>query len=189
MWFAGLFPGGNAVSEGLATALGQLVDGLAKESKPIESASLGRLAEQLAKSFGVKPDEVAVLMLTHEGKILKFLIPEKFQTVGTIPVTSVASLAARTAREKRADLTNNFTTARHVSVFEGIPLGGRPGEQIHKIMSAPILDGDNVAGVVQISRKGQTAGDAGPDFTQQDLRDLVSITGVLSRFIKLCQVS
>ncbi len=175
------------MSEGLATELGQLVDGLTKESKPLESASLDRLAGRLAKSFGVKPDEVAVLMLTHGGKILKFLIPEKFQTIGTIPVTSIASLAARTAREKRAELANNFTTARHASVFEGIPLGGRSGEQIHKIMSAPILDGNHAVGVVQISRKGQTASDAGPDFTQQDLRDLISITDVLSRFIKLCQ--
>lgn len=175
------------MSKGLATELGQLVERFAQEPKAIESDSLDRVADQLAKCFGVQTDEVAVLVLSHGGKILKFLIPEKFQTVGTIPVTSIASLAARTAREKRAELANNFTTARHASVFEGIPLGGRSGEQIHKIMSAPILDGNKTVGVVQISRKGQTVNDAGPDFTQQDLRELISITEVLGRFIKLYQ--
>jgi hypothetical protein len=56
-------------------------------------------------------------------------------------------------------------------------------------MSAPIIADGRVVGVVQISRKGRTPADAGPDFTRKDLRELVSITDVLGRFIKLCQGS
>jgi len=179
---------GSIVSERLATELEHLLDGLAKESKPVESATLARVAEHLAKSFGVKPDEVAILTLTHGGKILKFLIPEKFQAIGTIPLSSATALAARTAREKRPDVVNNFGTARHASVFEAVPLGRGQGEQIHKIMSAPILVENKVVGVVQISRKGSSPDDAGPDFTQQDLRELISSTGALGRFIQLCKV-
>ncbi len=70
-----------------------------------------------------------------------------------------------------------------------MPLGRSQGELIHKIMSAPIVVENKVVGVVQISRKGRTAGEAGPDFTPQNLRDLISITGELGRFIKLCRVS
>src|SRR6266852_3443892 len=114
---------------------------------------------------------------------------EKLQAIGTIPMTSTNALAARTAREKRPELVNNFTAARHASVFEGVPLGRRHGELIHKIMSAPVTIENKVVGVVQISRKGRTATDAGPDFTQKDLRDLVSLTAVLGRFIKTCQGS
>lgn len=91
----------TVVHKTFAAELGQLVDGLADGPDPTDSATLARLAEQMAKSFGVKPDEVAILTLAHGGKILKFLIPEKLQAVGTIPLNSTASLAARTARENR----------------------------------------------------------------------------------------
>jgi hypothetical protein len=70
-----------------------------------------------------------------------------------------------------------------------VPLGRRRGELIHKIMSAPIVAEGKVVGVVQISRKGRTPTDAGPDFTQKELRELTSITGVLGRFVKLCEES
>ncbi len=177
------------MSERLAAELGRVVDGLAKAPAPLDSTALAQVAEQVAKGFGVKPDEVAVLALMEKGKFLQFVLPEKLQAIGTIPLTSTAALAARTAREKRSELVNNFTAARHASVFEGVPLGRRHGELIHKIMSAPIASEGKVVGVVQISRKGKTAAEAGPDFTQKDLRELESITGVLGRFIKLFQGS
>ena len=180
---------GAALSERLVTELGRIVDALQKRASPVDSENLARVGEQVAKAFSVKPDEVAILALIEQNKVLKFLIPEKLQAIGTIPMTSTTALAARTAREKRPELVNNFTAARHASVFEGVPLGRRHGELIHKIMSAPVTVENKVVGVVQISRKGRSATDAGPDFTQKDLRDLVSLTDVLGRFIKTCQGS
>lgn len=177
------------MSERLVTELGRIVNAVQKSATPVDSENLARVGEQVAKAFSVKPDEVAILALIEQGKFLKFLIPEKLQAIGTIPMTSTNALAARTAREKRPELVNNFTAARHASVFEGVPLGRRHGELIHKIMSAPVTVENKVVGVVQISRKGRTATDAGPDFTQKDLRDLVSLTDVLGRFIKTCQGS
>lgn len=175
------------MSERLIAELGQVVDALGKEGSPMESTNLAGVGEHVAKAFGVKSDEVAILALIDHDKFLKFVIPEKLQTIGTIPMTSASALAVRTAREKRAELVNNFTSTRHASVFEGVPLGRRHGELIHKIMSAPIVVEGKVVGVIQISRKGRTPSDAGADFTQKDLRELVSITGVLGRFLKLCQ--
>jgi len=53
-------------------------------------------------------------------------------------------------------------------------------------MSAPILDDTKkVQGVIQISRKGKTPTDAGPDFTQKELRTLVQINPCLHRFLNL----
>jgi transcriptional regulator with GAF, ATPase, and Fis domain len=158
---------------------------MAKDSEPPESASLTRVAEEVASIFQVKPDEVAILALLEKDRLLRFVLPEKLQAVGTIPTSSTGALAARTARDKRAEVINNFAATRHASVFEGVPLG-RHGESIHKIMSAPIMAEGKVVGVVQISRKGRNAVEAGADFTPKDLRELSSLSAVLSRFIRLC---
>ncbi len=166
--------------------LERLVGELEKETGPIGSESLARVGEYVAKTFGVKPDEVAILALVNQNKSLKFILPEKLQAVGTIPMTSATALAVRTAKEKRAELTNTFTSVRHASVFEGVPLGRRHDEPIHKIMSAPIQAAGKVVGVIQVSRKGRSPTDAGPDFTPKDLQELVSISSVLGQFLKLC---
>ncbi len=92
------------------------------------------------------------------------MIPEKLTPVGTIPLTSTTALAARTARERKPEVVNNFSTARHANVFEAVPLGRDPNELIQKIMSAPILDGTRVHGVVQISRKATISRPGGRRF-------------------------
>ena len=171
----------------LATAseLNRLVNRWAEHSAEIDSASLGAFSEKLAAIFGVNPDEVAILAITGNGQHLKFLVPEKLQAVGTIPVNSTTALVARTAREKRPDILNRFAGSRHASVFEGVPLGRREGEMIQKIMSVPIVSGEKVVGVVQISRKGRTQQGAGADFGSGDLRMLQGLIPTLAQFVEL----
>jgi hypothetical protein len=165
-----------------------LVSTLENSGAAPDSDALDKVAKFLAELFGVDTDEVAVLKVVPKYKSLKFVIPEKLNPVGTIPLTSTTALAARTARERKAELVNNFSTARHANVFEAVPLGRDPNELIQKIMSAPILDGARVHGVVQISRKAKSLAQAGADFTQKELRMLTSISPTLDRFLKLCQV-
>jgi hypothetical protein len=164
--------------------LGALVNTLESNGVAPDSDALGNVATLVAKLFGVDIDEVAIL----KYKSLKFVIPEKLSPVGTIPLTSTTALAARTARERKAEVVNNFSTARHANVFEAVPLGRDPNELIQKIMSAPILDGTRVHGVVQISRKAKSLAQAGADFTPRDLRALVSLSPTLDRFLKLCPI-
>src|SRR6266849_9689382 len=102
---------GAALSERLVTELGRIVDALQKSASPVDSENLARVGEHVAKAFSVRPDEVAILALIEQDKVLKFLIPGKLQAIGTIPMTSTNALAARTAREKRPELVNNFTAA------------------------------------------------------------------------------
>jgi hypothetical protein len=168
--------------------LGSLISTFENSGVPPDSEFLATLAKSLAKLFAVDADEVAILKLMPKFKSLKFVIPEKFTLVGTIPLTSTTALAARTARDRKPELVNNFSTARHANVFEAVPLGRDPNELIQKIMSAPIMDGTRVHGVVQISRKARSLSQAGADFTQKDLRTLVALSPVLDRFLKLCQV-
>jgi hypothetical protein len=165
---------------------GLLVDALVGAGMMPDTEGLSKVAQSLAKVFGVDPDEVAILKIDPKSKNLKFVIPEKLAAIGSIPLSSATALAARTVRERRTEVVNNFSASRHASVFEGVPLGRRRDELIQKIMSAPITDGTHVRGVVQISRKGRTAVEAGPDFTQKDLRTLTSLCPALDRFLKLC---
>jgi ABC-type thiamine transport system ATPase subunit len=176
------------VTERQVVDLGSLLDTMVHAGHPPATKELAQMAETLGKMFGVDPDEVAILALSPKSKSLKFVIPEKLSFVGTIPLTSTNALAARTARERRSEVVNNFNASRHATVFEAMALGRRPGETIQKIMSAPILDATKVVGVVQISRKGRSPVDAGPDFTQRDLRALISLSPTLEMFLKLCQV-
>lgn len=165
--------------------LGRLLDQLEKLALPADEVWLSQVAQELAKLFHVQADEVAVLELSQDTEALKFVLPEKLRMVGEIPLTSYMALAARTVRDRRAEIVNAFSSARHASVFEGVPLGRMPEESIHKIMSAPIVVGKHVIGVVQISHKGLSPVQCGSDFTYDDLAKLKDINKLLARFLAL----
>lgn len=177
------------MAEKLVADLTKIVEELVKAGGPVEIATLGKLTAQIGKSFGVKEDEVAVLALIFNDKFLKFIVPQKLQNIGTIPVTSTTALAARTARDKRPEVINNFAIAKHSTVFEAVPLSQERGDPIQKIMSAPITSENKVIGVIQVSRKGKTLATAGPDFTPKDLGELVAVSTQIGRCLKLCPVS
>jgi GAF domain-containing protein len=163
----------------------RLVDALVKQESPIDIATLSKLAGEIVKTFNVKDDEVAILTTTADEKFLQFVVPIALQKIGTIPVTSTASLAARTAREKRPELINNFTTSRHSTVFEAVPLEQKHrGDPIQKIMSVPVLHESKMAGVVQVSRKGKSVTSAGPDFSPRELTELAGYATQVGRCFK-----
>jgi hypothetical protein len=138
---------------------------------------------ELAKVFGVRPNEVALLRL--ENGLLKFLCPSELSTAGSIPISSSTAVAAHTAVTKKTELFNNFTRVKHASIFESIKPGGEKAQElhpatIHKLMSAPIVDKtDRVLGVVQICHKGFDLASSGPDFTLDDLQQLESVAKAL----------
>jgi hypothetical protein len=139
-----------------------------------------QLCAALAKVFGVRRDEVALLRL--QGRMLHFVFPAELRAAGAIPLSSSA-VAARTAGARKAELFNSFVRVKHSSVFEMVKLGSqdsRPDPEvrvIQKLMTAPVLAKDGaVVGVVQISRKGPTLASAGPDFTLDELR-LLELAG------------
>ena len=171
------------------TELEALLDQLEKQAAPLRPEDLDSVSSAIAKLFGVEPDEVAILELHAASKALKFVLPEKLRAVGSIPLTSSAALAARTARERRSDVVNNFAQSRHASVFEGVPLGRRQGVCIQKLMSAPILRNGEVLGVAQISRKGESQQDCGPDFKPADLKTLQGLSDSLARFLALVRAA
>lgn len=146
--------------------------------------SLSFVAERIAGNLGVRNEEVAILAVSARRKQLQFLVPEALKNVGFIPLSSSSALAARTARESRPEIDNQFLTARHATVFEGVKIAGETVEAIQKIISAPILAGGEVVGVIQISRKGASATSAGPDFTADDLGKILALCKPLGKMLQ-----
>lgn len=161
---------------GVARVITEMVKG-----KDELDANTGKMvAGAVAKHFNLKPENVAILQLTKNGKQLHFIVPEKLSKIGSIPMTSTRALAVRTLRDKRLEVINKFQAAEHHTVFEAVKLSKEGGGPIQKIISAPILAGGKPAGVIQISRKGKSPGAAGPDFSPKDSQELSEICAALS---------
>lgn len=143
-------------------------------------------ADLISKHFSVRSHEVAILGFTPDERFLRFLTPDNLRPVGRIPMSSTSSLAVRTARDQRAEIINHFSVVPHASVFEGVPINeSQRTEAIQKIMSSPVIVNKKIVGVAQVSRKGNSAAEAGPDFTTAQLRDLKAIAEILAPCIVL----
>lgn len=180
-------PAGTEIKPQMATSL---VSELEKLASTLEGDSVGgaalsmpELAEKIAKELRVKVDEVAILAVSNRWRHLHFLVPVALKNVGFVPLTSNSALAARTVRESRPEINNNFSAVRHATVFEGVKAATTSGESIHKIISAPILHDGKVVGVMQVSRKGETAIAAGADFTSDDLGKVLTICRPLGKLV------
>jgi hypothetical protein len=168
----------------LITELERLADGLGESPDAANPISWPTVAERIAKNMGVKSDEVGILGVSQRWRHLYFLVPEALKNVGFIPLTSNSALAARTARESRPEINNLFSNSKHATVFEGVKTGGETAEAIQKIISAPILSGDKVIGVIQISRKGANAKTVGPDFTPTELGKVLALCKPLGKLLQ-----
>jgi len=172
------------MTKSLAAELELLANHMTSETAGNQQLSIPSLGERIAKELQLKPDEVAILAVSEKQKSLNFLAPEALRNVGSIPLSSTSALAARTARESRPEIQNNFSTVRHVTVFEGVKADNLNASAIQKIISAPILFEGKVIGVMQISRKAATVAGAGPDFTPDDLGRVLAICQPLGKLIR-----
>src|SRR5271165_4106623 len=114
----------------LVTELERLANALAGDRAESTQISLTAIGDRIAKHLGVQTDEVAILGLSQRWKHLHFLVPQALKNVGFIPLSSNSALAARTAKESRPEINNNFSSVRHASVFEGVRTGTTSGEAI-----------------------------------------------------------
>jgi hypothetical protein len=172
------------MTKSLAAEFEALANRLKTGDAANDQLSIPALANRIAKNLSVKPDEVAILAVSERHRRLYFLVPQALRNVGQIPLSSTSALAARTARESRPDIANNFSSMRHASVFEGVKADTLTASAIQRIISAPILADGKVIGVIQISRKGQTLAEAGPEFTSDDLGKLLAICKPLGKLIQ-----
>jgi GAF domain-containing protein len=172
------------MSKKLADEFEVLAGSLKSGDASNQQLSISALAERIAKSLHVKSDEVAILAVSEKWRHLYFLVPEALRNVGHIPLSSTSALAARTVRDSRPEIMNNFSTVRHASVFEGVKTDSLNAHAIQRIISAPILAEGKVIGVIQISRKAPAVTEAGPEFTADDLGKLLAICKPLGKLIQ-----
>jgi len=142
-------------------------------SSPEERLPLA--CKMLCKAYKVTIDDVAIFEFDEQRQELKFRWPEKLKNSGAIPLNAKSSLVARTLREKKGYTDNRFSKSSHGVIFEAFS-GSQP---IQKIISVPLAE----KGVVQISRKGAEAKEAGPDFSQGELNALEKMVEVIARHI------
>ena len=145
-----------------------------------------RVVKYTSGEFGTKVDEVAILIVTGDGKHLRFVAPRKFTELGTIPMTKRDSIAVNILAKKAGEAMNNVPMVKHVSFFESIKLRDRV-TPIQKMITVPILHDGKAIGVAQVSRKGESAAEAGPDFSPADVQKaqdiFESVTPVLIQAI------
>jgi hypothetical protein len=165
------------------SGIARVVEEIVKGKQTLDMALAQQVAAALAKNFKVSAEEVAVLRVSANGRHMEFIVPEKLSRIGTIPMSSVNSLAVRTARERKSEFVNNFSTSKHPTVFESVKLSKEKegSEPIQKIVSVPIVVDTKAVGVIQISRKGKTPGAAGADFGPQDLKELNQVAAALAK--------
>jgi hypothetical protein len=127
-----------------------------------------RVVKAVCSQFGNKADEVAILMTTSDRKHLRFAAPRKFSELGTIPVTKRDSIAVTIFNRGTGEAMNNVPMVKHVAFFESVKIRDRV-VPIQKMVTVPIVHDGQVVGVAQVSRKGETPAEAGPDFTAADV--------------------
>jgi hypothetical protein len=128
-----------------------------------------RMVKLVSGAFNAKSDEVAILFLTSDAKHLRFAAPRKFASLGTIPVTKRDSIAVNVFQKQQGEVMNNVPMVRHVAFFESVKLRDRV-VPIQKMITVPIMFDGQPVGVAQVSRKGDSPMEAGPDFAPTDIK-------------------
>ena len=127
------------------------------------------IVKAIGQAFKCKPDEVAILLMTADGKHLRFIAPRAFAELGTIPLTKRDAIAVRVVSSRKGEVINNVPMVKHVTFFESVKLRDQP-TPIQKMVTTPIMARQQAIGVAEISRKGANAKAAGADFTDVDLK-------------------
>jgi hypothetical protein len=154
--------------------LGEILTAMAAQKDKVENRlellldMSDMIVKSVSQAFSCKQDEVAILLVTGDGRHLRFIAPRPFADLGTIPLTKRDSIAVRVLASKKGEVINNVPMVKHVTFFESVKLRDDPAP-IQKMVTTPILVGKQPIGVAEISRKGSSPREAGADFTPADL--------------------
>ena len=141
-----------------------------------------RVVKRISAEFGAKTDEVAILVLTSDHKHLRFAAPRKFTDLGTIPISKRDSIAVNVLARKAGEAMNNVPMVKHVSFFESVKIRDR-AVPIQKMITVPIMLRGEAVGVAQVSRKGDSPAEAGPDFTAADVTKAQDLFSKISPYL------
>ena len=138
------------------------------------------LVNTLREAFVLCPDEVAILLLSPDGAVLSFVYPVELAAGGgnTFPV-ALPSLAGRVAAEGVNVCSNRLPEEPHLGFYERVAVRGLPPVPIQKLLAVPLQEpGAGILGVVEISRRGESRAEAGPDFGPEEQQRLTRLVGM-----------
>lgn len=121
--------------------------------------------------------------LDNNRMMLIFTWPEGLKIIGNIPYDANNCLVARTASTGQASIDNTFASTPHLFIYEHFISDTSKPLPIQKIMSAPVMSGSELKGVIQIARKGVDLESAGPDFTEKNLEDLSAVAALIAGYL------
>lgn len=146
----------------------------------MEAAATG-----IARYFAVQTHEIGFFQVDTASRLAYFRwpLPKNGNTI-TFPLKSFSSsLVTTTARQRQGILNNSFGSTPHLHMFEHTLADPEQRISIQKIMSVPVADDEKLRWIIQVARKGNTIGEAGPDFTASDLEQLEKIATALARLL------
>jgi hypothetical protein len=141
-----------------------------------------RVVKAVSHEFACKQEEVAVLLVSQDGKHLRFVAPRRFAALGSIPTTKRDSIAVGVLARQSGEVINNVPMVKRVGFFETIKLKDKP-VPIQKMVTTPLVVRGQAVGVAEISRKGESVRESGPDFTPADLRRAQEIFDGIAPFL------
>lgn len=158
----------------------------AGHSETAFKTTINDIAKFYCDNFELDGDEVAILLSDKDNMVMSFAYPEHLVNAGMIPVSSPDAFAARVYKMNRGMIENNFNQMKHLHLFEFIKGPGEKVRRIWKMMSTVIRAGDLKFGIIELSRKGERADEAGEDFMPENLEFLeTSITEIAPYLCKV----
>ena len=128
------------------------------------------MVSTVSNALGLGPDEMAILMLSVDRRMLEFVYPSELAAGGgnRFPLT-VPSLAGRVVQTGRNVLSNAAWDEPHLGFYERIRIKEQKPQQIQKLLAVGVKGPEGkVRAVIEVSRRGESAGQAGPDFRPED---------------------
>lgn len=139
---------------------------------------LSVFAEGIAQFFNVVGHDIGLFKLDRESHNASFAWPpNRTNQEIKVPLNLYkSSFVSKTVKSGHGLMDNNFFSSPHLHVFENILADKEQCLPIQKIMTAPGKNDGQIRWIIQVTRKGKTLDDAGPDFTTEQLRSLEIIS-------------
>ncbi len=147
--------------------------------------TITEVAQFYQENLILAPEEVAILLTNDEKSILSFAYPKYLVDAGMIPVGSTEATAASIFRRGIGVIENNFQQQKHLSIFEIIRTPDDKLKPLWKMMGILVAAEGEKIGVIELSRRAESPGEAGDDFTESDLQFLMNSITKIAPYIKI----
>jgi hypothetical protein len=160
---------------GASERISKIVESQGPSQRALKEAS-GILAEAISQALKVKTEEVAVLILTSTRQTLRFVWPPQlFESQAAFPANHKSAIASIVLTTMKGKVDNKLAESKHLKFYESVKGMETSKVPIQKMVALPLVAGAQPLGVVEVSRKGATPEEAGPNFSPQDAQTLVGI--------------